>query len=408
MMKVLLITNIFPNFAEMERGIFTYKIAMALISKCSLKVIAPLPWVPPFMKRVGGKKFIHADVSPQENWDGLNVYHPRYFLIPKIMGFIHPMFMYMRLLHLAEELNRKESIDLINAHWLFPDGVAAAWIARKLRKPLILTGLGCDVNHYPSLPFRQGQIKKALNYSDLITVKGSGLRQKILHMGIQAQKVTVIPNGLDLNQFRIMDKNQVRSRLGIHGKGPFLLFVGSFDPVKGGHYLIEALKNMAEDPENFPDLLMVGDGPLKEDLLAQAKNLGIANRVSFLGKRPHHEIPLWMNAADVFCLPSIREGRPNVLLEALACGTPAVASEVGSVPEIIHERNGRLAKTSNPQDLAQQLLTCLKQPWDREVIRKTVGTFTWDDCAELYIRAYQKVLRESFKPNEGGHESSLS
>ena len=378
-MRVLLISNIFPNSAEKERGIFTYQMATALKSRCHMEVIAPLPWVPLFMKRVGAKKFIHADVPLQENLGGLTIHHPRYGVIPKVLGFMHPVFMFAPLFSLIKRLDKEERINLINAHWIFPDGVAAAWVAEKLRKPLILTGLGCDLNHYPSLPFRKGFIKKALGTAKLVTVKGNGLKQTVLRLGVPEPKVRVIPNGLDLRRFRIMEKNEVRRRLGIHENGPFLLFVGSLDPVKGGHYLIEALKGMADDMEKFPHLLMVGDGPLQEALLFQARRLGIANRVSFVGKRPHDEIPLWMNAADVFCLPSIREGRPNVLMEALACGTPAVASDVGSVPEIIHEGNGRIAGVADPKSLAHQLLACLKQRWDRKTIRKTVGRFTWED-----------------------------
>ena len=360
-----------------------------------MEIIAPLPWVPFFMKRVGGKRFLHSHVPLQENLGGLTVHHPRYMVIPRVMGFMHPVFMFTPLFSLIKRLDKKEPIDLINAHWLFPDGVAAAWIAQKLGKPLILTGLGCDINHYPSLPFRKQRIKKALNLANLVTVKGNGLRQKVLHMGIQEHKVTVIPNGLDLNRFRIMDKNEARRHLGIRGDGPFLLFVGSLDQVKGGHYLIEALKEMVENLENLPHLLMVGDGPLQEALLLQANQLGIANRISFVGKRPHNEIPLWMNATDVFCLPSIREGRPNVLMEALACGTPAVASNVGSVPEIIQKENGRIARVADPKNICCQLLACLKQRWDRKAIRKTVGNFSWEDCADLYMLAYQQAVSES-------------
>lgn len=393
-MRILLISNIFPNSAEKERGIFTYRIAMALKSRCRMEIIAPLPWVPFFTKHIGGKKFVHSNVPSQENWGGLTVHHPRYMVFPRAMGFMQPVFMFTPLFSLIKRLDRKEPIDLINAHWLFPDGVAAAWIAWKLGKPLILTGLGCDINHYPSLPFRKQQIKNALNLADLITVKGSKLKQKVLQMGIQEHKVTVIPNGLDLNRFRIMDKKEARRRLDLQEDGQILLFVGSLDQVKGGQYLIEALKGMAENLENLPHLLMVGDGPLQEELLFQGKRLGIENRISFVGKRPHDEIPLWMNAADVFCLPSIREGRPNVLLEALACGTPAVASDVGSAPEIIHEKNGRIAGVADPKNLCRQLLVCLNQRWDREAIRKTVGNFAWEDCAKLYVRAYQQAMNE--------------
>ena len=121
---------------------------------------------------------------------------------------------------------------------------------------------------------------------------------------------------------------------------------------------------MKNEVEHLPHLLMVGDGRLKQALLSQAQNLGIAHRVSFFGKRPYHEIPTWMNAADLFCLPSIREGRPNALLEAFACGTPAVASNVGSIPEIIHENNGCMAGVGDPESLRRQILLCLNRSWD--------------------------------------------
>jgi glycosyltransferase involved in cell wall biosynthesis len=393
-MKVLLISSIFPNSTEKERGIFTYRIATAMKSMCRMEVIAPLPWVPPIVKRLGGgRKFIHANVPSQENLGGLTVHHPRYLVIPKFMSFTHPLFLYARLLCLTAKLNRKDPIDIINAHWLFPDGVAATWVARRLGKPLVLTGLGCDVNHYPSLLFRGEQPKRALNNANLITVKGTALKQKILLMGIKENKVTVIPNGLDFGQFKVIDRIEARHRLGIPENLPFVLFVGSLDQIKGGEYLIEALKEMARYPDSFPHLLMLGDGPQQEALLSRAEKLGIADRVSFLGKRPHNEIPLWMNAADVFCLPSIREGRPNVLLEALACGTPVVASGVGSVPEIINENNGRIAKTKDPKNLSVQIRSCVQRSWDREAIRNSLNRITWEECAASYIAAFKTAFR---------------
>ena len=160
-------------------------------------------------------------------------------------------------------------------------------------------------------------------------------------------------------------------------------------------------------------LLMVGDGVLKEDLLLQAKQLGIANRVVFVGKRPHHEIPLWMNAADLFCLTSIREGRPNVILEALACGTPVVASNVGSIPEMIQTENGKIAEAADSKSLARQILYCLEREWDRNAIRNSIAGFTWEDSAELYMQAYlramggEKVLDDRGMEGSAGHPNFL-
>ena len=164
------------------------------------------------------------------------------------------------------------------------------------------------------------------------------------------------------------------------------------DEVKGTSYLIKAIKEMGDVSGNSPKLLIVGDGPLKDQLLLQAKELGIEKQVSFFGKRPHKEISLWMNAVDLFCLPSIREGMPNVLIESLACGTPAVASAVGAVPEMIKECNGRVSRLADTKSLRDQIVACLKQPWDRQAIRNSAGTLSWDDCALSYLQCYQEAI----------------
>ena len=392
-MKVLLISNIFPNSAEKERGVFTHGIAMALKDRCRLEVAAPLPWVPPLLRKRNQGKYVHAQVPNKEEIGELQVHHPRYGVIPGVLGFMHPAFMFAPVLRLIKRLDREGHIDLINAHWIFPDGVAAVWAARKLGKPVVLTALGCDINHYPSLPFRKGLIERALRKADAVTVKGNSLREKTLELHVPDKKIYVIPNGIDLQHFRIMDRVAARRQLGIRGTGPFLLTVGSLDEVKGNCYLLEALNKIAHDLKPPPHLLMVGDGYFKQYLLSQARDFGIAQQISFFGKRPHHEIPVWMNAADLFCLPSIREGRPNALVEALACGTPAVASDVGSVPEIIHDENGRMAEAGKPESLRCQILACLDQSWNRETVRKSVSGFTWDQCAALYMRTFQQVLR---------------
>ena len=398
-MKVLIITNVFPNSAEEIRGIFTYQIVKALQEKCDVEVVAPLPWVPPLPKNVTISRYPHANVPKKEEIGNITVHHPRYTVIPKILGFMHALFMYFPLMKLVRSLVQNDKIDLINAHWVFPDGVAATWVAKKLSRPIILSGLGCDINYYPTLPFRKGLIQHALGAADAVTVKGNSLKKNVLRLNISENKVSVISNGVDARRFRIMERTEARQQLGISGSGPFILTVGSLDQVKGTRYLIDALKAMASEMKIHPRLLVIGDGPLKDDLFCQAERLGIAEKVSFFGKRPYDEIPLWMNAADLFCLPSIREGWPNALIEALACGTPAVASDVGSVSEIIHERNGLLARPGDSKNLCLQLIACLERVWNREAICATVTGFTWDECAELYMRTYWKVLRESRSMN---------
>ena len=391
-MKVLIISNNFPNGAEPVRGIFIYQIVKALMEKCDVEVVAPLPWIPKFVVKRLSLNYPFAYVPSEEFIGGIRVYHPRYLVIPKVLGFMHGIFLFVPLFRLIKRLERKQKLDVLNAHWIFPDGFATAWAGKILKKPTVLTGLGCDLNYYPSLPFRKLFIKKALNLADIVTTVGKELKEPVFGLGISKEKVCAIPNGVDFKRFNVIPREEARRRLQIENSGPLLVTVSSLDEAKGGRYLIQAIKEMGHDFDDAARLLMVGDGPLRKDLLLQTKQLGIANKVVLLGKRPHHEIPLWMNAADLFCLPSIREGQPNVILEALACGTPVVASNVGSIPEMIQTENGRIAEAANSKSLAHQILYCLDREWDRMAIRNSIPKFTWEDSAELYMQAYLRAM----------------
>ena len=391
-MRVLIISNNFPNSAEPVRGIFIYQIVKALRKKCDVEVVAPLPWIPKFTAKRLSSNYPFAQVPAEEFINGIKLYHPRYLVIPKVLGFMHGVFLFVPLFRLIKRLDRKQNLNVLNAHWIFPDGIATAWVGKLLKKPVVLTGLGCDLNYYPSLPFRRRFIKKALNKADIVTTVGRELKRTVVRLGIPEQKIFPIPNGVDFNLFNLISREEARRRLQIENVGPLLVTVSSLDEAKGGRYLIQAIKEMGHDFDDPARIMVVGDGPLREDLLLQAKQLGIANRVVLVGKRPHHEIPLWMNAADLFCLPSIREGQPNVILEALACGTPVVASNVGSIPEMIQAENGGIAEAADPKSLAQKILDCLECAWDRKVIRNSIERFTWEDSAELYMQAYLRAM----------------
>jgi teichuronic acid biosynthesis glycosyltransferase TuaC len=393
-MKVLIITNAFPNSAEETRGIFTYQIAEALQEKCDVEVIAPLPWVPSFLRNMAISRYPHANVPHKENIGNITVHHPRYLVIPKIFSFLHSVFLYFPLAKLVRRLAQNDKIDLINAHWIFPDGVATTLIAKRIQKPVVLTALGCDINLYPKMSFRKSQIRWALKASDRNTAKSRALKAIIVNLGIPDDNVTVIPNAVDLDLFHIIDKAEARKKLMLSPNEDIILTVGDLDEVKGTQYLIEALRGMRERTDLLPRLICIGDGPLKRKLVFQAKELGVSDKVSFLGNKPHDEIPLWMNAADVFCLPSLREGHPNVIIEALVCGVPVVASDVGAIPEMING-NGIMSMVADSKNLCECLMWSLTKNWDRDAIRKTVEKRTWRDCAQVYFETYARVLEEN-------------
>lgn len=383
-MNVLLISNIFPNCNERTRGVFTYQIAKALQKRCSVTVIAPLPYVSGLLGKKLIARYSHASVPSTEYMDGLNVYHPRYLVIPRILGFMHAIFMFFPLLRIIMRLDRYEKIDIINTHWVYPDGVAATWVANVLKKPIVLTALGCDINLYAKMPLRKVQIAGALTNASAVTAVCDSIRDNILELNVASSKVTVIPNGVDINLFQIIDRKAAREQLGLPLDRRIILTVGSQDEVKGTKYLIDAFAGIANKFDRSPLLVLVGDGPLREALVQQATELGFSKDIMFAGKRPHDEIPVWMNAADVFCLPSIREGHPNVIIEALACGTPVVGTSVGAVPEILRPFSGEIARNADVLSLSSCLMRVLNETWDREVIRTSVSGYSWGDCVLNY------------------------
>jgi teichuronic acid biosynthesis glycosyltransferase TuaC len=391
-MKVLVITNLFPNSAEKTRGIFTYQIVKALQRKCVVGVVAPLPWLPPFFRDIGAAKYPHANVPLKETIEDIAVHHPRYLVIPKILGFLHALFLFFPLLQLVKKIEKHEEIDLINAHWVFPDGVAALWVGKMLNKPVVLTGLGCDVNLYSMMPLRRFQILKALQKAAHVTVVSNSMKKRIISMGISGERVDVIPNGINLKLFDVMERKRVRRFLDLPVESRIVLTIGSQDEVKGTKYLIEAFGMLRRRIKGPLLLILIGDGPLKESLMSMTENLNLNERVAFLGRKPHSEIPLWLNAADVFCLPSIREGHPNVVLEALACGVPVVASNVGGIPEMIHD-NGMLSPPADSTKLCDNLEFCLSNNWDRNAIRSTFGGFSWMACARMYFKSYRRAIK---------------
>jgi teichuronic acid biosynthesis glycosyltransferase TuaC len=391
-MKVLIITNAFPNSVEGTRGIFTYQIVKALQRKCQVKVVAPLPWLPSFLRNMAAGRYPNSSVPLKEIIGDITVYHPRYLVIPKILGFFHSVFLFFPLLKLVKKMNQHENFDLINAHWLFPDGVAAVWVGKMLKKPVVLTGLGCDVNLYSTMLFRRFQIVRALHQAAGITVVSNHMKRRIVSLGIGGERVAVIPNGVDLKLFDVMERERVRNSLKLSGQSRIVLTIGTQDQVKGTKYLIEAFDMLRKRKMEHLLLILIGDGPLRRSLISMSKEFGICESVVFLGKRPHDELPLWLNAADVFCLPSLREGYPNVVLEALACGVPVAATDVGGIPEMIND-NGILSPPGDSKTLCENLEFCLSNRWDRNAIRTTFGGFSWMECARMYFETYLRVVK---------------
>jgi glycosyltransferase involved in cell wall biosynthesis len=273
--------------------------------------------------------------------------------------------------------------DVVNAQWLYPDGVAAVRIGQSLRVPVVLTALGSDVNVCMREPAKWKQVIESLEGAAAITTVSAALKDRLVAGGASPEKVKPILNGADHSVFHVRAAKACREDLGIATEGKVVLYVGRLVEIKGLEHLIAAAAKLARMRADFT-ICLVGDGPLRERLQADAGARGLEARVRFMGPRPHAEIATWMGACDVFCLPSLDEGCPNVVLEALFSGRPVVASRVGGIPEMVGPSNGLLPASADPDGLADALQGALTRAWNAESIRDGVMHLTWEAAASAY------------------------
>ncbi|NJE03840.1 glycosyltransferase [Thermococcus sp. MV11] len=215
--------------------------------------------------------------------------------------------------------------------------------------------------------------------------------REVINDYLITRRVRLVFNGFDNELFHPISKTYCRKILNLPCDKKIVVTIGNLLPVKGHRHLIEAMKKIVKD-RNDVMLIIVGDGPLRKELEKQIKTLSLENHIRLVGARPHHEIPLWMNAADLFVLPSLSEGNPTVMFEALGVGLPFVGTAVGGVPEIItSEDYGLLCPPKDPECLAEKILIALEKEWDRERIRKYAEQFTWENIARRTLGIYRKV-----------------
>lgn len=393
-MNILFISSQFPNSLEPNRGIFSYQIVREMSRFESIKVIAPLPYVSRLRFLNPLRKYrIQPNVPSLENIENIPVHHPVYNAVPK-MGILHYITLYKAIKPLMKAIQADWGIDAVNCHWIFPDGAAVRKVCEELGIPIMLTPLGSDLNRYTEFPLRRWIIEKALQKSDRVSTLNREMYQKCLSLGVSKERLVIISNGVNLAQFIIRDRISARTRLGISCESQVVLFVGSLVPVKGIETMLRAVELMFQTARwSSLRLYVVGSGYLERVLRRLSGDLGLDNTVNFVGPVSHSELVYWMNAADCLCLPSLSEGHPNVVMEALACGTPVVASAVGSIPDFITAASGRLSAPLDYRDLSRNLEECLATRYDRTEIRGHVQTFSWEESAKKYVSELRQIAK---------------
>ncbi|HRT45554.1 MAG TPA: glycosyltransferase family 4 protein [Desulfomonilia bacterium] len=387
---VVFFTNSFPNRLQPHRGVFTEQLAAAAGSRIDPVIICPLPWVP----RVGllerfSSQYLFARIPREYDYNGFHVYSPKYPVVPKI-PWLSPWSMALGSYPLLKRLAGARRIDVINAQSAFPEGIAAVWLAKRLGVPAVITAVGSDINEAAGSGLRLRMTRSALQQARYATAKSTLLGEKIILMGVEPGRVHYTPNGVDTSLFHPRDKSACREMLGLNSSGRIVLFVGKFRPVKGIRYLLEALHILARQGKLDFDTALIGSGPEERDYRGIVEARGLSRRVLFAGNRSHREVALWMGASDLFCLPSLKEGMPNVVLEALAGGLPVAASRVGAIPELIKEHSGILVPPADPEALARAVRAGIDGGWDPGLISASVRDMTWERAAQRYLEVFSR------------------
>ncbi len=389
-MRILTFTSLYPSAARPSHGIFVENRLRELLrgGEVEAKVVCPVPWTPLGTHLLSDYEAYHKTPAHEER-HGIAVSYPRYLLLPKIGMTIAPGAMFIALYRAVRKIIASGyDFDLIDAHYFYPDGVAAAMIGRLLNKPVVITARGTDLNLIPQHTLPRKQILWAAKQaSGLITVC-QALKDTLTGMGVDETKVRVLRNGVDLARFRPMDRAAARAAYGLEGKT--LLSVGHLIERKAHDLVIRALSELTGY-----HLLIAGEGPEKDRLRKLAEELGVAGRVRLLGAvRPDNMAQLY-NAGDALILASSREGWANVLLEAMACGTPVVASNVWGTPEVVAApAAGILMRERTPQGVARGVRELFENLPERAETRRYAENFSWEATSAGQIALFKAILQQ--------------
>lgn len=381
-LRILTFSSLFPNAAMPSFGVFVENRLRHLVASgmVEARVVAPVPWFP-------GRYASYRGAPARETRHGLDVLHPRYLTVPGLGMYTQPWALYCAALPVLRKIIRDGyDFDLIDAHYFYPDGVAALWLGRRLGKPVVVTSRGTDLTLIPDYRLPRRLIQRGIHDADgLITVSGS-LRDKLLELGAPPDKVRVLRNGVDLGMFKPRDRAPIRARLGL--AGPTLLSVGYLIPRKGNEITIGALPDLPG-----VTLLLAGTGEDEAMLRTLAADLGVADRVRFLGAVSHEDLADYYNAADILVLASSREGMANVLLEAIACGTPIVGSPIPGMNEVVDPPEaGIIMESRTPAACAAAVATLLANLPDRAATRRYAESLSWDATTQGQIELFREIL----------------
>lgn len=388
---IVVITTLYPNKIQFRHGIFieTRIKKLNINDSINITVIAPVPWFP-FRSKYFPNYSKLLDVSSVESRYDITVYHPRYIVIPKIGMVLTPFFLALSVYFQVRAMLKKGfNIDVFDAHYYYPDGVSAAIVSKLLGIPLIITARGSDINSISDYTLPRKMILWAAGVAKYNLAVSDALRQRMIALGIKSCSTGVFRNGVDLELFRPLNRDELRKQWKL--KGNVLISVGNLIELKGHHFIISS---MALLPEYT--LLIVGKGEFERRLQKLAIEIGVDQRVHFLGEVNQLKLPELYNIADALVLASSREGWANVLLEAMACGTPVIASNIPGTSEVVFASEaGILVNERSVEGFTAGVSYLFSHYPDRLKTRKYAEKFSWEETSKGLAKLFAKIKKNT-------------
>ncbi len=309
--------------------------------------------------------------------------------VPKVGEYFLPQLFFSKALR---KISREHTdFDLIHAFWAYRSGYVAMRLAKKFNKPFIISVLGSDLNQWLYERKKRAKTLAGLEQASAIVAVSSHLKEILISEGISETKIHVIPNSVHLEKFSPRPSSLLKQRQDKFGRNFVFICVANLYLVKGVDLLIRALAKC----KKTASVIILGDGPERNNLEKTVEEHGLQNRVWFVGRRSHNEIPAWINASDALVLPSRSEGAPAVILEALACGKPVVATDTGFTKDVIDETLGRVVPVEDVPALSLAMDEIAGSSWETEEISQKAEAFSFQRFEERIKNVYNGVLNTS-------------
>lgn len=403
-MNILVFSSLFPSSVRPHAGLFVKERAKRMAEFAEIKVVSPVPWFP--LQSL--LRLVYPDYrlmpAEMEIVDGIEVYYPRFLSFPSVGRRFDGFFMRWFSERFVRKLNKTYGINMIDSHFSYPDGFAATQIAKNLGIPSTITLRGTEKKHLES-PKLRNKVQQAWNDATKLVTVSTSLKELAVANGAQANKITVIGNGIDTEKFFAQDKVEAKSKQDINASTKVLITVGGLVPRKGFHRVLEILPAVLQ---TYPDLvyLIVGgataEGNNEPDLRRQVSDLGLSENVKFMGAKPSNELTDYLSAADVFVLPTANEGWANVFLEALSCATPVVATDVGGNSEVIcNDDIGFIVPFGDSEALKKATLKALEKTWDKDILVQYASDNHWNNRVSALKQVFDSALQCSSLEEKG-------